>query len=104
MRAREVNRIIEAKGGQHARRRITQALPRRCWRRHGKHRSSPTSRPHPYRHTPQDRKRPCPSTWKEMALVSVYEVIVTREGSSWLADIPAVPGAHTFARSLTGLA
>ena len=35
--------------------------------------------------------------------MSVYEVIVTREGSSWLADIPAVPGAHTFARSLTGL-
>jgi len=36
--------------------------------------------------------------------VSAYEVIVTREGSSWLAAIPAVPGAHTFARSLTGLA
>lgn len=30
--------------------------------------------------------------------------IVTREGSSWLADIPAVPGAHTFARSQAGLA
>ena len=36
--------------------------------------------------------------------MSVYEVIVTREGSSWLSDIPAVPAAHTFARSLTGLA
>ena len=36
--------------------------------------------------------------------MSVYEVIVTREGSSWLADIPAVPGAHTCARSLAGLA
>lgn len=39
-----------------------------------------------------------------MAPVSDYEVIVTREGGSWLADIPAVPGAHTFARSLAGLA
>ena len=33
-----------------------------------------------------------------------YEVIVTREGDAWLADVPAVPGAHTFARSLAGLA
>jgi predicted RNase H-like HicB family nuclease len=39
-----------------------------------------------------------------MAFVSDYEVIVTREGGSWLADVPAVPGAHTFARSLAGLA
>jgi predicted RNase H-like HicB family nuclease len=36
--------------------------------------------------------------------VSNYEVIVTREGGSWLADVPTVPGAHTFARSLSGLA
>ena len=39
-----------------------------------------------------------------MAAVSDYEVIVTREGDSWLADVHAVPGAHTFARSLAGLA
>lgn len=39
-----------------------------------------------------------------MAPVSVYEVKVTREDGSWLADVPAVPGAHTFARSLAGLA
>jgi predicted RNase H-like HicB family nuclease len=39
-----------------------------------------------------------------MAPVSDHEVIVTREGGSWLADVPAVPGAHTFARSLAGLA
>jgi predicted RNase H-like HicB family nuclease len=39
-----------------------------------------------------------------VALVSNYEVIVTREGGSWLADVPTVPGAHTFARSLSGLA
>ena len=32
-----------------------------------------------------------------------YEVIVTREHGLWLADVPAVPGAHTFARSLAGL-
>ena len=35
--------------------------------------------------------------------MSVYEVVVTREGDSWLADVPAVRGAHTFARSLAGL-
>lgn len=33
-----------------------------------------------------------------------YKVTVTREGSNWLADVPEVPGAHTFARSLDGLA
>ncbi|MGI9155927.1 MAG: type II toxin-antitoxin system HicB family antitoxin [Marmoricola sp.] len=33
-----------------------------------------------------------------------YEVTVTREGDTWLADVPDVPGAHTFARSLDGLA
>lgn len=39
-----------------------------------------------------------------MAPVNAYEVLVTREGHSWLADVPAVPGAHTYARSLAGLA
>jgi len=33
-----------------------------------------------------------------------YTVHVTREGDIWLADVPSVPGAHTFARSLEGLA
>lgn len=32
-----------------------------------------------------------------------YEVVVTREGGNWLADVPSVLGAHTFARSLEGL-
>ena len=32
-----------------------------------------------------------------------YAVLVTRDGDSWLADVPSVPGAHTFARSLEGL-
>ncbi|MDT4936104.1 MAG: hypothetical protein QOK11_3996 [Pseudonocardiales bacterium] len=32
-----------------------------------------------------------------------YEVVITREGDDWLADVPAVPGAHTFARSLPSL-
>lgn len=36
--------------------------------------------------------------------MSSYEVIVTREDGAWLADVPTVPGAHTFARSLSGLA
>lgn len=32
-----------------------------------------------------------------------YEVVITREGHNWLADVPSVPGAHTFARSLPSL-
>jgi len=38
-----------------------------------------------------------------VAVSTSYEVIVTREDGAWLADVPAVPGAHTFARTLTGL-
>lgn len=32
-----------------------------------------------------------------------YEVDITREDGQWLADVPAVPGAHTFARSIPSL-
>lgn len=32
-----------------------------------------------------------------------YTVNVTREDGQWLADVPDVPGAHTYARSLTAL-
>ena len=32
-----------------------------------------------------------------------YIVNVTRENDAWLADVPGVTGAHTFARSLDGL-
>lgn len=32
-----------------------------------------------------------------------YDVVITREGENWLADVPSVPGAHTFARSLPSL-
>ena len=32
-----------------------------------------------------------------------YIVNVSREGDAWLADVPAVPGAHTYAHSLEGL-
>lgn len=35
--------------------------------------------------------------------MSTYEVVVTREDGIWLADVPAVAGAHTFARSLPSL-
>jgi predicted RNase H-like HicB family nuclease len=38
-----------------------------------------------------------------MADTMTYQVIVTREGDQWLADVPDVPGAHTFANSLDGL-
>jgi hypothetical protein len=32
-----------------------------------------------------------------------YRVIVTREDSHWLADVPELQGAHTYARSLPTL-
>lgn len=35
--------------------------------------------------------------------MSTYEVIVTREGDAWLADVPAVAGTHTWAKNLPGL-
>lgn len=35
--------------------------------------------------------------------VTTYHVVVTREGDHWLADVPSVPGAHTFSRTLSRL-
>ena len=32
-----------------------------------------------------------------------YRAIVTREGRDWLADVPELEGAHTFARTLPKL-
>lgn len=32
-----------------------------------------------------------------------YLVVVTREGGAWLADVPGLGGAHTWARSLPAL-
>jgi DNA-directed RNA polymerase specialized sigma subunit len=34
---------------------------------------------------------------------SAYRVIVTREDGHWLADVPGLQGAHTYARSLPAL-
>lgn len=34
---------------------------------------------------------------------ATYRVVVTREDGAWLADVPELEGAHTFARSLAGL-
>jgi hypothetical protein len=34
---------------------------------------------------------------------AAYHVTVTREGQDWLADVPGLPGAHTFARNLEAL-
>ena len=38
-----------------------------------------------------------------MSTEQVYRVIVTREGDAWLADVPELEGAHTFARTLPAL-
>jgi predicted RNase H-like HicB family nuclease len=32
-----------------------------------------------------------------------YRVVVTREDGRWLADVPGLEGAHTYARSLPAL-
>ncbi len=32
-----------------------------------------------------------------------YEVVVSREDGHWLADVPGLQGAHTYARSLPAL-
>jgi hypothetical protein len=32
-----------------------------------------------------------------------YRVVVAREDGAWLADIPELPGAHTYARTLPAL-
>ena len=32
-----------------------------------------------------------------------YRVVVTREDDAWLADVPDLPGAHTYARNLPSL-
>jgi predicted RNase H-like HicB family nuclease len=34
---------------------------------------------------------------------TTYLVAVTREDGQWLADVPAVPGTHTWGRTLAGL-
>ncbi|MGH3932437.1 MAG: type II toxin-antitoxin system HicB family antitoxin [Pseudonocardiaceae bacterium] len=38
-----------------------------------------------------------------MSADHVYRVIVTREDGSWLADVPELEGAHTYARTLSAL-
>ncbi len=38
-----------------------------------------------------------------MSTDHVYRVIVTREGGAWLADVPELEGAHSFARTLPAL-
>lgn len=32
-----------------------------------------------------------------------YSATVTREGNMWLAEVPGLPGAHAYARTLTNL-
>jgi hypothetical protein len=30
-----------------------------------------------------------------------YHIVVTRDGDGWLADVPALPGTHTWAKTWT---
>jgi len=32
-----------------------------------------------------------------------YRVVVTRDGDGWMADVPALPGTHTWAKTLRAL-
>lgn len=32
-----------------------------------------------------------------------YTAVITREGDMWLAEVPGLPGAHAYARTLTRL-
>ncbi len=32
-----------------------------------------------------------------------YHVVVTRDGDGWMADVPAIPGTHTWAKTLRAL-
>jgi predicted RNase H-like HicB family nuclease len=38
-----------------------------------------------------------------MASVTEYVVEVSREGTAWLADVPQLPGVHTWGKNLSGL-
>lgn len=38
-----------------------------------------------------------------MSTEQVYRVIVTREDGAWLAEVPELEGAHTYARTLPAL-
>ncbi len=38
-----------------------------------------------------------------MSQQKTYRVTVTREGAAWLADVPELRGAHTYARNLRSL-
>jgi predicted RNase H-like HicB family nuclease len=35
--------------------------------------------------------------------MTTYDVDARRDGDTWLAEVPALPGAHTWGRSLAGL-
>ena len=32
-----------------------------------------------------------------------YHVVVIRDGDGWMADVPALPGTHTWAKTLRAL-
>jgi predicted RNase H-like HicB family nuclease len=32
-----------------------------------------------------------------------YHIVVTRDGDGWMADVPALPGTHTWAKTLRAL-
>src|ERR1039457_3211393 len=82
MTAREVMRLIERNGGILLRQRGS----------------------HTARHFASDRARPGAGVREGMAEGTMkYHVVVTRDGDGWMADVPALPGTHTWAKTLRAL-
>lgn len=109
MRSREVNRKIERAGGypvrqtgSHRRYSVDYTRPDGTT---GKVSTNGPAAPgrHRPRNTYLDREATRTGTREGVAPVTTYRVVVTREGSNWLADVPELEGSQTYATSLTAL-
>src|SRR5216683_913491 len=110
MTAREVIRLIERNGGG-------PAAPARFppavrgpgdsgrWHRGDcPYHRRPARRRRTARHLAGDRARPGAGVREGMAERAMnYRVVVTRDGDGWMADVPALPGTHTWAKTLRAL-
>ena len=64
----------------------------------------PARRRRTARYFASDRARPGAGVRERMAEGAMkYHVVVTRDGDGWMADVPALPGTHTWAKTLRAL-
>src|SRR6266851_2000299 len=110
MTAREVIRLIERNGGGPAApARFPPAVrgPGDAGRWHRgdcPYHRRPARRRRTARHLAGDRARPGAGVREGMAERAMnYRVVVTRDGDGWMADVPALPGTHTWAKTLRAL-